>query len=393
MSRSFAAPAFRDFLQAERNKVSNAFQAMEHIQADYQGVYTRFRDDHDKTLAALADRVQALPDAALPKELQVSIQARVPEECKTIEKRIAELNQELPRIQKEMDDLLAANQKKIADLRNLNPQLNDREERVKADVALAQKQLDDLNQQVGEQAGGLGFILHAFKIHELDRERYRVLGRVESLTSELSKVRQEWKDKHEGIEKEQRESQSAWQELQARAGTLSQERDELAQASDTLARQRAITFVLDNLKTPVETKQAALDGDLKQMVALNIQTDDLQTALGSIAGILGVMKGMDEGLKRLGESAAAIINEQQRHSAYLPPLTIELDDGVLTFGKVWDDLSAKGKDEKTFAAHPADFATAMKPFLDDRLANDKIAGYFNALGQALQRATGKWRSK
>ncbi len=404
MSRPYTAAAFRDFLQAERNRAANAFQAMEHIQADYQGVYTRFRADHDKTLAALADRVQALSPDALPQELQAAIQARVPDECKAIEKRIADLDKELPRVQKEMDELLAENQQKIAELRRLNPQLNEREERLKADLASVQKQLDDLNRQVSEQASGLGFILHVWKIHEMDRQRYRVLGRVESLSSELHTVRQEWKDKHESAEKEQADSKSGWQKLQVRAGELGQERDELARTSDVLARQRAINFVLDNLKTAVAAsggvnpsggvhpKDPALDSGLKQMIALNIQTDDFQSALGSIAGILGIMQGMDEGLKRLGESAAAIINEQQRHSAYLSPLNVELDDGVLAFGNVWDELAAKAKDEKAFATHPADFAAATKPFLDERLTNDKIGAYFNALGQALQRATAQWRS-
>ncbi len=393
MSRSLAAAAFRDFLQAERNKVTNAFQAVEHIQADYQGFYTRFRADHDKTLAALVERVQALPADGLPKALQAAIEARVPEECRAIEKRIADLDQELPRLQKQADELVAENQKKLADLRRLNPQLNDREERLKADLAIVQKQLDDFNLQIHAQATGLGFVLHAFKIHELDQQRYRVVGRMESLSSELAKVRQEWKDKHESVEKEQVESQTAWQTLQARAGQLRQERDDLAQQSDTLARQRAITYALDNFKTSVEPTGPVLDEQFKQMITLNIQTDDLQAALGSIAGILGIMKGVDEGLKRLGESATAIINEQQRHAAYLPPLNIDLDDGVLTFSRVWDDLAAKAKDEKAFATHPANFVAALKPFLDGRLTNDNIAGYFTALGTSLQRATGKWKGK
>ncbi len=399
MSRSYKAAEFRDFLQAERSRVANAFQALEHIQADYQGVYSRFRADHDKTLAALAERVRGLPADGLPQELQTAMQARVPDERKAIEKRIAELDKELPRIQKEMDGLLAENQQKIAALRKLNPQLNDREERLKADLALVQKQLDDLNQQLRVQARGLGFILHAWKIHELDQQRYRMLGRVESLSSELHKVRQEWKDKHESVEKEQADSKSAWQKLQMRAGELGQERDELTRTGDALAQQRAITFVLDHLKTPVAAaggvnpKDPGLDSGLKQMIALNVQTDDFQSALGSIAGILGIMKGVDEGLKRLGESAAALVNEQQRHSAYLSPLTIELDDAVPAYGKVWDELGAKAKDEKAFAAHPADFAAAMKPFLDQRLTNDSIGAYFNAMGQALQRATAGWRSQ
>ncbi len=393
MSRSLAAEAFRDFLQAERTKVTTAFQAVEHIQADYQGFYTRFRADHDKTLAALAERLQALPADGRPKTLQTAIDARVPAECEAIEKRIAELDQELPRLQKETDELVTQSQKSLATLRLLNPQLNDREEGLKADLAAVQKQLDDLNGLVHAQASGLGFVLHAIKIHELDQQRYRVVGRMESLSAELAKVRQEWKTKHASAEKQQAELQTMWQQQQARAGQLRQERDDLANEKDALARQRAIAYTLDNLKTRVEPTEPALDEQLRQMMTLNFQTDDLQAALGSIAGVLGIMKGVDEGLKRLGESATAIINEQQRNSAYLAPLNIDLDDAVIAFSQVWDDLEAKAKDEKAFATHPADFVTALKPFLDDRLTNDRIAGYFTALGASLQRATATWKGK
>jgi hypothetical protein len=177
----------------------------------------------------------------------------------------------------------------------------------------------------------------------------------------------------------------------AKLAQLQQEHDLLAQNAEALARRRASLFVLDNLKTPASAAESALDAQLKQMIGLNIQTDDFQTALGSVAGILGILKGVDEGLRRLRESANALIAEQQRHSAYLPALHIELSDGVLAFGAAWDDLIAKTKDEKTFAAHPTDFSAAMKPFLDERLTNAQITGFFNALGQAIQAATAGWR--
>jgi hypothetical protein len=391
MSRTLRAEELSDWLATERARIANAFREVEQVQVEYQGAYTRFKAEHDTTLLALVDQVEAQADA-LDAALRGPVDARVPIEREAIVKRIADLDQnEIPPLQKQCDNLVQHAQAETATLRQMNPKLNDREEGLKQELATWQKQLDGLNAQVRTLSKGLGFITHAWQVHALDRERFRVAGRLDALTEELNKVRGQWQELHATADKEQAALKAQWQTAMVQLGKLEQERDYLAQDTDGVAKHRAILFVLDTLKTPTPVAQPALNAGLQHMIELNCATDDFETALGSIAGILGIAKGVDEGLARLGESVKALIDEQARHRDYLKPLRLQLPDNVLTFGAAWDDLAAKSQDEKKRADHPANFVAAMKPFLDERLTQEHITGFFNGLGAAIQQATRDWR--
>ena len=390
--RTLSANEFLNFLQQQQQRVTNAYNEIEQIQAEYQGSYTRFKTSHDQTLQALADQVEAQP-GNLPPALQQQIDARTPVEHKAITDRIALLEGKvMPPFQKQLDDLIQHGQQENAILRDQNPKLNTREEAIKTDLANWHKQLDDLNTQLAQLRKGPGIILHAWKIHELDRERFRMAGRIDVLNDQLNKVRQEWKDIYDKRTKDQADLQAQWQALMVKLAQLQQERDFLAQDVDALSRHRALLFVLDNYKAPVPGIPASLDANFKQLIQLNIATDDFEAALGSIAGILGIAKGVNEGLNRMGASVNALIDEQSKNSAYLPALSIPLPDSAVAFGAAWDDLAAKTRDEKKLADHPADFSAACKPFLDSNFTQDHIAGFFNQLGAALTQATQSWRS-
>jgi hypothetical protein len=387
MSLTLAVDELSTFLSNQRRRIAAAFTEIEQVQVEYQGAYTRFKADHDKTLRALTGQIESRADGT-GRALQPLIEARLPQEQQGILQQIADFEKQSAQLQARTDELLALNQKAAANLRETNPKLNEREETLKADVARQQQALVDLNAQINQLGKGLGFVLHAAKIHALDRERLQILGRLQQLEEELRKVRQDWRDLSADAAKSEAGWQAQWRQQTAQLSQVRQQRDYLEHNTATEAQHRATVVVLDNLKTLPAGGDASM---LQPMIDLNIQTDNFQAALGSVASILGLLKGVDEGLKRLDESVQALIAEQQRHSAFLPRLSVTLDDQVTTFGQTWDDLIAKSKDEKTLATHPADFVTAMQPFLEQRLTQDRIAAFFNALGKALNAATADWR--
>ncbi len=387
MSQTVTVNEFNTFLANQRHQIAAAFSEIEQVQAEYQGAYTRFKADHDKTLRALVDQIES-PANGAGNALKPLIETRLPQEQQSITQQIADLARQSARLQAGADEFLALNQKAIASLREANPKLNKREETLKADLAERQHALADLNAQIDQAAKGLGFVLHAAKIHTLDRERLQVLGRLQQLEEELRKVRQDWKDLRTTTARSEMDWQTQWQQQTAELSQVRQQHDYLEQNAAAEAQHRATIYAIDNLKTLPAGGDAAL---LQPMIDLNIQTDDFQAALGSVAGILGILKGVDEGLKRLGESVQALIAEQQRHSEFLPALNIQLGEQITIFGDTWNDLIAKSKDEKTLATHPVEFVTAMKPFLEERLTQERIAAFFNALGGALSDATAEWR--
>ncbi|MBI5305888.1 MAG: hypothetical protein HY868_27415 [Chloroflexi bacterium] len=381
MSPAYTTPAFHDFLEKERKRIANAYREVEEIQIDYQGAYTRFKTDHDKTLNAL---VAQLDLATLDASLREPVDARVPIEQQWIAERIAELDKQITQGVQLADGLIAKARKEQADLRALNPKSNEQEEKLKTDRARWKSTLDQLNAQVSTLGHGLGFIFNAWKIHAIDRERFRAVGRLEEIEKQLAKVRKDWQDLGAMVDKNTSGWREEWQKATTRVATLRQERDFLAQNTGTLARQRAITFVFDNLKTPTE------NAALKPMVALNHATDDYQTALGAIAGILGVVKSVDDGLGRFSKSVKTLMDEQNRHDQFLAPLNINVPDTINEFGKTWDELALVARDEKVYHEHPKDFVKQVQPFLDARLTAPQIKSYFDALDGALKSAMSKW---
>lgn len=390
MSQRVDVNGFLKFIDGQRDKIAKAFKEIEELQKLYQGSYTQFKTNHDQTLLALVNQIESAGDG-VSRVLNSQIEARLPDEKKLIVMHVDELERKtIPTYQKQVDKLLAQAQNRANDLRTQNPKLNDREEQLKADIAAQKKKLDDLNVQIQKLGSGLGFVFNVGKIHTLDTQRNQTVGRLQALSNELNQVRQEWKKLHDDVGTEENALRAQWQTAMIRVGEFRQEHDYLAQNTDGEARHRAIRFVIDNLKImPPNTN----DVTLKQMVDLNIQTDDFQAALGAVAGILGVLKGVEDGLGRMQASVKSLATEQSTHSAYLPTLQFDLPDNAVAFGKTWDDLIAKTKDEKNLADHPADFVAAMQPFLNERLTKDHIADFFNGLGSAITRATAGWKGK
>jgi predicted nucleic acid-binding Zn-ribbon protein len=386
MNQTLDANEFSAFLGKQRMQITSAFNTIEKMQHEYQGAYTRFKADHDKTLRALTERIETQAGGT-GQALKPLIEVRLPQEQQSIAQQIAGLAKQADELQARMDELPALSQQAIAGLREANPKLNEREEALKTDIANQQQALDDLNTQILKAGKVLGFVLHAAKIHALDRERFRIIGRLQQLEEDLKDVRQGWENLSTNTAQKETEWRTEWRQRTEQLSQVRQQRDYLEQNRAAETWHRATGYVIDNLKTlPAEGDESLL----LPMIDLNIQTDDFQTALGSVASILGILKGMDEGLKRLDQSVQTLITEQKRHSEFLPNLSIVLDDQVAVFGQTWDDLAAKCKDEQTLADHPADFVAAMQPFLEQRLTQEHIAAYFNALGKALNDATAGW---
>jgi hypothetical protein len=386
MSQTLTANEFTDFLSGQCRQIAAAFAEIEEVQKEFQGAYTRLKAEHDKTLHTLADQIEGQANGA-GHILQPQIEARIPEEQQIITKQIDDLARQAALLRVKADDELAVGQKTLAELRKANPKLNEREETLKADVSQQQHALADSNTQIDQAGKGLGFLVHAGKIHTLDRERQQTLGRLQQLEEELRKVRQEWKDQSSTTAKTEMDLQQQWQQYTAQLSQVQQQHDYLAQNTSAEVQHRAIVYVIDHLKSLPAGGDAPT---LQPIIDLNTQLANFQTALGSVAGVLGLLKGVDDGLKRFDESVQSVIAEQQRHSEFLPALRVELDDQVTAFGQNWTDLIAKSKDEKALATHPEEFVAAMQPFLDERLSQEHIAQFFVAMGKGLEHATARW---
>jgi hypothetical protein len=310
-----------------------------------------------------------------------------------LEERREKVREEyLPRRRQAADEILQQAQAEMAGLRSLNPRLDRQEEELKAEKAALEARLAVLNDEIRSKSRGLGVVRHFLAISRADRERQRTIGKLEALVGSLTKVRKEWDEERQAVEKHQAELQERWQLESIAVARLQAELDQLddGQAREDLALRRAIRRVLDDLKEPVPTPDPTLAAGLQDMAALNVQTDAYHEGLASVGGLIGLLRGIRSGLEAITQSVEGLVREQEMHSAYLKPLDFQLPAGVEAFHKQWTALNGQFSNEATVGAHPAAFSAAVRPLLEGSLSQPSIEAMFADLGKMIERAAAVW---
>ena len=399
MPQTIFLEQLNDFLLDNRGKINAVGREVEEIQVGFNSAYVEFKANHDAKLASLTETLFEKLDHLGP-ALRALIDKRAVEERRLLAERRAELREQLiPQTQTEADAVLAQAQEQIQALRQLNPQLNEREEVYKTHRAALEAKLAELNAEISRRSRGLGFITRFVSIAQLDRQRHRIIGQLEVLAQNLKEVRQEWQARQQEFQTQQEVLQGQWRELSLKVAELKRELTYLDDdvQREALEMKRAVRHVLDNLKEPVpslRSGQAPCPDDLRPgleaMIELNIKTDAYQEGLGTVGGLVALLDSVGKGTDSFRESIEGLIGEQRMHSEFLPKLKVQLPDSVIAFHKQWDGLRAKMRDDARLCAHPTEFLKAAQPVMERDLSDEAITNMFNCLGQALDEATKKW---
>ena len=380
------------YLDKQTRSIEDLIDQLDEIQVAFNAQFDAFKTRHDTELKRLADQIAAQLQELSPK-LRAAIDDRLPSEQRHLEERRQTVEEEyLPKRQQAADELLRRAQAELAELRALNPKLDRQEEELKVEKAELESRLAELNKDIRHQSRGFGTVLHFKAITRADRERQQVIGKLEMVNKSLFKVRQEWETQHKHMLVSQKELQERWQ-LEAIA--VARLQSELDQLNDTtvradLALRRAIRYVLDALKEPQNASNLELNASLRGMIELNIQTDAYHEGLASVGGMIGLLRGVDNGMKAIRQSARGLHDEQRMHSAYLKPLSFQLPVRVESFHKQWPELAHRFADEGEIGQHPAQFSAAVKPLLEGSLSEASITDMFEDLGRMLKQATSAW---
>ncbi len=395
MDKQYSLEGLTEYAATAIAKIGQARKEVEEVQVGFNSAYVEWKAEHDATLERLTESVLArLPEVG--PDLQERVHGQLTEERAAIAARRRELDESLiPGCQKRADDLLAAGQAWLTELRRANPQFDAREEEYKARRAQLEQELARRNEQIRRLSGCLVVVFNFGKVSKLDRRRQRVIGQLEQLQQEIGKVRQAWEQLLREKREEQRGLQEEWQKAMLELAELRSERDYLAEEAnrEELALRRAVRGVLDSLVTGVSCPLPDLQADLDRMVELNVKTDDYEAGLGAVASLLSLLDGVVEGMRRFGQSVAGLLDEQRLHSAYLPALKIAIPERVLLFHEQWEALAQRARDDGRLARHPSEFVAAVKPTLERDLSPANIQAMFEGLGAALSAATKSWRGR
>jgi hypothetical protein len=183
-----------------------------------------------------------------------------------------------------------------------------------------------------------------------------------------------------------------WQELARQLAQLQGELGYLNSEAnrEQLALKRAARHVLDGLREPIQCPVETIKTDVDTLIAMNLQTDTYQEGLGAVSGVLSLLMGIAEGMKRFDTSVDGLIRQQHMHSSYLSPLDVQIPDAVTTFQAQLSDLRQKVHDEGRMCESPAEFLALMEPVMEQDLSEDRVTGMFESLGEALNAATSRW---
>jgi hypothetical protein len=393
MARTLSMEQLADYFAAQVDEIARLEAEVEEIQVGFNSAFVEFKTQHDETLIALTDQVLAQYDAISP-ALHTQMEARRVEEREALLARRAALSANLiPAARKEADDKMATAREAEAKLRKLNPVWDMKEERIKTRLRDWRAELESLNAEIKAAGKGLGFVTHYIRITKLDRRRSELIGKMGEAQNQLEETRAEWQEKVRDEAGEQKTLQDEWQELSMKAARLQDELDYLDDDArlEALAWRRAITGVLDEIKDPAIIERGALRDEIGEMIRLNIQTDNYQEGLGTVAGVIALLRGVSTGYRSFRASVEAIINEQKMHSAYLTKLSMPLPASVEQFNAQWEPLRKSLRDEKRLSRFPLEFVAVVEPALKDGLSAPSIQKVFAALESELKRATASWR--
>jgi hypothetical protein len=381
------------YLDAQQQAIETLIEQLDEVQVAFNAQFDEFKAWHDAKLRSLTEQISMHLDTVHP-ELRAAIEERLPEPRQRIEERRLKIREQyLPQRRQAADDLLRRAQNELAEMRRLNPELDSQEETLKGERADLETRLSELNDEIQHKSRGLGVVLNFFEITRADRERHRILGKLETIGGMLYDVRSRWERELEHAQQSQAEHQERWQLESIAVARLQSELDQLDDRGlrENLALRRAIRHMLDALdEQPAAGSNSELETGLQEMIELNRQTDDYHEGLASVGGMIGLLRGINSGIQAIRTSIDGLRREQQMHQAYLKPLDLSLPSGVETFHKQWPALAHQFADEKTIGTHPVDFSTSVKPLLEGPLSQDNIEAMFNDLGEMIKRATSAW---
>ncbi len=375
---------FHRYVRENRKRIGDIYREIEEIQYQFNELYTRQQDERNKQIAALAPQFTSVEREKLPSELQQLFKSQVEAEHRALQEEIIKLGSEIAEKRQKADGLIKEAQSEVAHVRKENPILDQQEEELKARRASMERKIEQLDAELKGTNPFTDFLTR----RRLRKEREQVMDNLEAVTKGIRTVREAWQNKKARLQEAQSSLQGQWQALSVEISQLQARLDYLTGNIDMESRRNAAWNLLSSLEE-VPVTQGPWKDQLSPLVELTLSKRQYETSLRSVAEILGMLKGLGEGMDRFIRSVGTVYEEQRRYK--LPSLTVNLPDTVTAFHTIWPDFQAKVKDEKYLGTHPVEFEQRISAIVPQRLGEASIQKMFDAMGEALNRATKAWR--
>ncbi|MGC9359521.1 MAG: hypothetical protein ACP5G7_03980 [Anaerolineae bacterium] len=377
---------FNDYLMQKEQELTQCYREIEEVQAEFNEIFRQEMAAWQETFSRCFPQILARRDD-LPAGLRQQIDGAEREEMAKLREEMVQLEDQVAQCRAEMDRLTEAAQELTDSLRAENPDIDEREEALKAKIVRLQNDYTKAWEEAEHLSDGLGWLTHAFRLAKLRQKQREAKQEQEATMRELRSVRQEWLSQMEEASQSQAELRKQWQEQSVAAAEKQGRLDHIRHNLEDLAQQNAITRVLEELDEDPGVG-GELGDALRELIQRNQVRTDYETGLASVAEALGLTKGIGEGLRRFGQSVATVVQEQRRFG--LCDVPVVLPRSVIALNETWRALATKVRDEKQMGTNPLDFSRIIKAYLSDRLTDASIQELFETMGNALSEATASW---
>ena len=387
MSTKMNLADFFQYARDSRKRMDDTYREIEEIQYQFNDLYARQSQERQKLVASLIPLLIA-GSADLPPEIAQPLESREQAERKALRDELAALRAEETDKRQKVDNLVLEAQRQVTHLRAENPILNQQEEGLKARLAAMQQELQRLDAEIeGLRMFPIGWLTNTRKRKRLSAKRQRLVENLNAMTEGIRTVRAKWQEEKKTLGESQASLRNQWQAMSVETAQVQTKAEYLAANLDTLGKRNAAQNWLNELRdSPVAS--GVWKDQLAPLVELNRSRAEYEAGLKSVSEILGLLKGLGEGMDRFIRSLGTVYEEQRRYK--LPMLSVELSDAVTSFHVSWPDTQAKVKDEKYLGTHPMEFSQRVQGVIQERLSEGAIQKMFEDMGEALNKATKAW---
>ena len=378
---------FDRYLNDKRGDLTACYQEIEEVHAQLQEMFKRELAAWQEQFGACYPQVLARRREMPPAFVQLIDRTEAQERARIVGE-VADLDQKSADGRTKMDSLLRRAQAATEALRTANPEINAREEKLKAAVVKHQDEYTRAYEQMESlERRFWGWLTNAGRIGSLKKIQKQAKQRQTKTLEQLRQVRQEWQEDVTKAGETQSELRQQFEQVSVQVSEMRTRHDYLQGNLDTLAEQAAIQRVLEELGEPPQ-----VPGDLGAALADLAQRNGVRHAyeegLRAVSTALGLTKGVGDGLERFEQSVAKVWAEQRQYN--LKEVQAQLPDWIATFFDTWKELRPKVKDEKYLGAHPLEFSKLVDEVVKTRLTDEAIKNAFETMGEALNRATKAW---
>ncbi len=382
---------FERFVTDAQAHVAELYREIEEVQQALNDARERTRLER-QDLVERARQVLRTARFELDGSFVADWDARVDQESASLETEATVLDELIGAEQAKADEKLARVAEIRAGLRSTNPELDAREEALKADLARLDQESDDLDAEIARMAKWFGLLFRKCAIQERGKKLLALDKRLAAVARALDSVRSEWVTVLQTATEEELAIQTEWQAAQLRVARMRQDLAKIRDDAGGEAERRALFSMVQGAAEPPPTGHSELDALLAEIDRLSDDVlDEQEKALQAGAEMLGMLSGIGQGLDGFRESVRSVRAEQDAHSE-LPKLVLDIPDPVISFHGYWTQLSQYIVNERQMAAHPASFVQAIRGVIDRQLSGDAIERMFTEMGDALSTGTERWNA-